>query len=85
MAQWNLGDILDAIEPALPADTPALIHGARVRYSRPKPTMLPRLVSGGCTPSPRKERPLSMRMISGKVSVIETISVEATLGRIWRK
>ena len=30
MAQWNLGDILDAIEPALPADTPALIHGARV-------------------------------------------------------
>ncbi|MEN9393514.1 MAG: hypothetical protein RLZZ104_1857, partial [Pseudomonadota bacterium] len=30
MAKWNLGDILDAIEPALPADTPALIHGTRV-------------------------------------------------------
>jgi len=30
MTQWNLGDILDAIEPALPPDTPALIHGKRV-------------------------------------------------------
>ena len=58
---------------------------ARVRYSRTKPTMLPRLVSGGCTPSPRKERPLSMRMFSGKVSVIETISVEATFGMMGRK
>ncbi len=26
---WNLGDILDAIAPALPADAPALIHGTR--------------------------------------------------------
>jgi fatty-acyl-CoA synthase len=28
---WNFGDILDAIAPALPADTPALIHGDVVR------------------------------------------------------
>ncbi len=27
---WNFGDILDAIEPALPADAPAFIHGERV-------------------------------------------------------
>lgn len=30
MAQWNFGDILDAIEPVLPADAPALIHGERI-------------------------------------------------------
>ena len=29
MTQWNFGDILDAIEAALPADAPALIHGQR--------------------------------------------------------
>lgn len=29
MTQWNFGDILDAIEPALRADAPALIHGER--------------------------------------------------------
>ena len=27
---WNFGDILDAIEPALPPDAPAFIHGERV-------------------------------------------------------
>lgn len=27
---WNLGDILDAIEPAIPQDAPALIHGDRI-------------------------------------------------------
>jgi 3-oxocholest-4-en-26-oate---CoA ligase len=27
---WNFGDILDAIEPVLPPDAPALIHGSRV-------------------------------------------------------
>jgi fatty-acyl-CoA synthase len=27
---WNFGDILDAIEPVLPADAPALIRGTRV-------------------------------------------------------
>ena len=27
---WNLGDILDAIEPVMPHDAPALIHGDRV-------------------------------------------------------
>ncbi len=26
---WNFGDILDAIEPVLPPDAPALIHGSR--------------------------------------------------------
>lgn len=30
MAQWNLGDILDAIESVLPATAPALIHGTRM-------------------------------------------------------
>lgn len=30
MTEWNLGDILDAIEPALPRDAPALIHGDRI-------------------------------------------------------
>lgn len=29
MTEWNFGDILDAIEPVLPADAPALIHGDR--------------------------------------------------------
>ncbi|MGX7952920.1 acyl-CoA synthetase [Tsuneonella sp. HG249] len=29
MTGWNFGDILDAIEPALPADVPALIHSDR--------------------------------------------------------
>jgi acyl-CoA synthetase (AMP-forming)/AMP-acid ligase II len=29
MTDWNFGDILDAIEPALPDDAPALIHGER--------------------------------------------------------
>jgi len=29
MTEWNFGDILDAIEPALPRDAPALIHGQR--------------------------------------------------------
>lgn len=29
MTEWNFGDILDAIEPALPPDAPALIHGDR--------------------------------------------------------
>ena len=27
---WNFGDILDAISPVVPADTPAFIHGERV-------------------------------------------------------
>lgn len=27
---WNFGDILDAVEPVLPADAPALVHGDRV-------------------------------------------------------
>jgi fatty-acyl-CoA synthase len=27
---WNFGDILDAIAPVIPADTPALVHGGRV-------------------------------------------------------
>ncbi len=26
---WNFGDILDTIEPVLPADAPAFIHGER--------------------------------------------------------
>ena len=26
---WNFGDILDAISPVMPADAPALVHGAR--------------------------------------------------------
>jgi len=30
MIEWNLGDILDAIEPAMPQDAPALIHGDRI-------------------------------------------------------
>jgi len=30
MIDWNLGDILDAIEPAMPHDAPALIHGDRI-------------------------------------------------------
>ena len=30
MIEWNLGDILDAIEPAMPEDAPALIHGERM-------------------------------------------------------
>ena len=29
MTEWSFGDILDAIEPVLPADAPALIHGER--------------------------------------------------------
>jgi len=28
--RWNFGDILDAIEPVLPPEAPALIHGSRV-------------------------------------------------------
>ncbi len=28
--RWNFGDILDAVEPVLPADAPALVHGDRV-------------------------------------------------------
>lgn len=27
--QWNFGDILDAVEPEIPADAPAFIHGER--------------------------------------------------------
>src|SRR3546814_18588828 len=30
VTDWNLGDILDAIEPAMPHDAPALIHGDRI-------------------------------------------------------
>ncbi len=30
MIDWNLGDILDAIEPVMPRDAPALIHGDRI-------------------------------------------------------
>jgi fatty-acyl-CoA synthase len=29
MVEWNYGDILDAIEPELPADAPAFFHGER--------------------------------------------------------
>ena len=32
MTEWNFGDILDAIEPALPREAPALIHGNRLVY-----------------------------------------------------
>ena len=42
--------------------------------------MLPRLVIGGCTPRPRKDRPDSSRISSGKVSVTPTIRVLAMLG-----
>ena len=30
MIDWNLGDILDAVEPAMPQDAPALKHGDRI-------------------------------------------------------
>ena len=30
MTDWNLGDILDAFEPVMPKDAPALIHGDRI-------------------------------------------------------
>ena len=30
MTGWNFGDILDAVEPVLPQDSPAFIHGERV-------------------------------------------------------
>jgi len=46
--------------------------------------MLPSEVRGGWTPSPKKDNPLSSRMISGKVSVIDTIRVEAMFGKMCR-
>src|SRR3546814_8481146 len=30
VTDWNLGDILDAFEPVMPKDAPALIHGDRI-------------------------------------------------------
>jgi acyl-CoA synthetase (AMP-forming)/AMP-acid ligase II len=30
MQQWNYGDMLEAIEPLLPPDRPAYVHGERV-------------------------------------------------------
>ncbi|HEX4180368.1 MAG TPA: hypothetical protein VHY32_06225 [Caulobacteraceae bacterium] len=41
--RWNFGDILDAIEPAPPPQTPALIHGPRVATWGPSITAVVRL------------------------------------------
>ncbi|HEX4183003.1 MAG TPA: acyl-CoA synthetase [Caulobacteraceae bacterium] len=51
---WNFGDILDAIEPVLPPDAPALIHGARTitwaQLSRRSNNLARALVEGGARP-----------------------------------
>ena len=51
---WNFGDILDAIEPVLPPDAPALIHGPRVvswgELSRRSNNLARALVQRGAKP-----------------------------------
>lgn len=51
---WNFGDILDAIEPVLPPDAPALIHGARTitwgQLSRRSNNLARALVERGARP-----------------------------------
>jgi 3-oxocholest-4-en-26-oate---CoA ligase len=51
---WNFGDILDAIEPVLPPDAPALIHGPRVirwgELSRRSNNLARALVERGAAP-----------------------------------
>ena len=51
---WNFGDILDAIEPVLPPDAPALIHGERVvswgELSRRSNNLARALIARGAQP-----------------------------------
>ena len=44
----------------------------------------PQLIIGGCTPRPRNDRKLSIRMIDGISSVVATTTWLITLGRMWR-
>ena len=51
---WNFGDILDAIEPVLPQDAPALIHGERIvtwgQLSRRSNNLARALIARGAQP-----------------------------------
>src|SRR2546428_13115440 len=47
--------------------------------------MLPHVACGGCTPSPRKESPDSVRIAAGIPSVIATRTGAIAFGRILRQ
>src|SRR5262249_47017834 len=61
-----------------------LTHHASSRCARPSATIDPHEASGGCIPSPRKDRLASRRMIVAMRVVATTMTGERMLGRISR-
>src|SRR5437016_3493382 len=53
--------------------------------SLPSLRMLPQVACGGWTPSPRNDRPDSVRIAAGMPSVIATSTGAIAFGRIWRQ
>src|SRR5216117_290351 len=65
-----------------------MIPGANVTqgrvYSRVRPSLMivPQLVLGGCTPTPRNDRAASVRMVVAIISGSSTITTDTTFGRM---
>ncbi len=55
--------------------------GALVISSKPSPIIEPQEVSGGCTPTPRKERAASSSIALAMPRVKKTMIVEAEIGQ----
>src|SRR5437773_1258629 len=62
----------------------AATQGALTRVSRPDAIMLPHDGVGGCTPSPRNDRPASSMIAFPTASAVATITGVSALGRMCR-
>src|SRR5215204_5091558 len=71
-----------AIKMAMPG--PKAVQGAKLIKPRPVLSIEPQLGSGGCAPSPRKERPASERRAYDIASVICSSSSGMAFGSTWR-
>src|SRR5919199_4386464 len=60
-------------------------QGAPWMFLAPSEISTPQLVSGSCTPSPRKDRKLWSRMTCGTMSVMYTMIGPAAFGTMWRR
>ena len=59
--------------------------GAPWMLLAPSAMSTPRLVSGSCTPRPRKDRKLSSRITFGTRSVTKTMTGPSVFGMMWRR
>ncbi len=95
MAGWNFGDILDAIEPVLPADAPAFIHGSRTitwsEASRTTNNMARGMIARGAKPGDKlaiymRNRPEYMLALSAAFKARMThvnVNYRYTPDEVW--